>query len=525
MTRQLLQRYADPLILTLLAGVCYLLFFYGLGDIGLLGPDEPRYASVAREMHASGDYVTPRLLGEPWFEKPALLYWMEAIGYSAFGVNEFSARFPSALAASICVFMTYAAGRRLWNRRTGLFAALILATSTGFFAFARAASMDMLLTACLTVALLAFLSGQSAAGRARRLWFYGFYCALGLGVLAKGPVALLLAFTALAVYSVIRRRYREWREWHPEGLALAILVAAPWYIACFWVNGYAFIEMFFINHNLQRFASTIHGHDRPLYFYLPTLLMLTFPWTFMMIPAFRRKFDTTDRLLLLWAVVPIVIFSFAGSKLPGYILPSIPPIAMLCGRAIERSSSRPFRVAVFIEAGTMLFIGVALGFFSQMLDVDPQVSGGLIASVTFGIAALLVAVALWLNPVILAGVNIAMVALAVFIAATFVLPRFDVSDTMRPWSRALPEVVGDDQTVFMYKPARWMEYGMQFYRRSNARGLYSPEELVGVIHGESRIFLIADESTLIELGQIEDIEMQIVQTLGNQTALWAWHSK
>src|SRR5688572_23921908 len=264
-----LHRLNDPLIVLLLGVVCYVFFFHGLGSIGLLGPDEPRYAAVAREMYRSGDYITPRLLGMPWFEKPPLAYWGAAASYAVFGISEFAARFPSALVASVCVFFAYYVVLRLWDRVVALWAALIVASSTGIFVFSRAISMDMPLSACLTLAMLCFLLAHNTTGPSRRRWFYAFYVFLGFGMLAKGPVALLLPALSLTGYLLLRGRSRAWKEWHPEGLILSFLIAAPWYIACAWVNGYEFVQVFFINQNFARFTSTIHGHDRPFYFYLP----------------------------------------------------------------------------------------------------------------------------------------------------------------------------------------------------------------------------------------------------------------
>src|SRR5207237_1209461 len=180
--------YIDPLILIALAALSFFLFFYRLGDIGMLGPDEPRYAGIARNMFQTGDYITPRLNGEGWFEKPPLTYWGAALGYKIFGLNEWGARFPSALAATICVFLLYWCGRKLWDRAVGCLAAAVLASSVGFFAFARAAATDMPLTACLTGALVFFLAGLHDGTTKRRRWFYLSYASLGLGTLAKGPV-------------------------------------------------------------------------------------------------------------------------------------------------------------------------------------------------------------------------------------------------------------------------------------------------------------------------------------------------
>src|SRR5437667_7123152 len=198
-----LRRYFDPIVIAVLAVLSYALFFYGLGSIGLVGPDEPRYAAIAREMLITRDYITPRLYGIPWFEKPPLMYWLAALGYKLFGISEAGARFPSALSATVCVFLIYWCGRKLWDRSVGFLAALVLATSIGGFAFARAASMDMLLTACLTRALVFFLFALNDGTSRRRLWLYKFYASLGLGVLAKGPIAVLLPVLSLAGFLLL----------------------------------------------------------------------------------------------------------------------------------------------------------------------------------------------------------------------------------------------------------------------------------------------------------------------------------
>src|SRR5215472_5307033 len=222
--------YINPLIIVALAVVSYFLFFHKLAGIGMLGPDEPRYAAIARNMLQSGDYITPRLNGETWFEKPVLYYWLGALGYKIFGLNERGARFPSALCATIIVFLVYWCGRKLWNRNVGFFSALILASSVGFFSFARAASTDMALTACLTSALVFFLVGLNDTSPQRRWWFYFFYASLGLGALAKGPVAFLLPALSLLGFLAVRGSWDEWRTWHPEGLWVGLAVALPWYI-------------------------------------------------------------------------------------------------------------------------------------------------------------------------------------------------------------------------------------------------------------------------------------------------------
>lgn len=521
MQRESLRRFNQPAVVLLLLAVCYLFFFYGLGKIGLLGPDEPRYAGVAREMYNTGDYVTPRLYGEPWFEKPPLTYWSSALGFAVFGVTEFGARFGSAAGAAVCVFLTYFVCNRLWGRRIAIWAALILATSTGFFAFSRAASTDMPLTVCLTVALLCFLAANSAGEPDRRWWFYGFYVFLGLGVLAKGPIAWVLPGIALLVFLIQRGGLSAWKQWHPEGILLSLAVALPWYVAATAANGSQLLETFLIEHNFQRFTTTTHGHGQPFYYYGPTLLLLTFPWTFLLLPSLRRALDRLDWVLIWWAAVPVIFFSLSGSKLPGYILPAIPALALLSARAVTVQASPVFRIAVMLEAAFMVLLGVTFGFFSHLLDIDPHVNGMWIAAVLFSLAALLVAAAFWLRPDFVAGLNLLAVTAVVVVAISFVLPRFDLTDTMRPWGDSSQHVLPKSETVYIYKPARWMFYGIQFYRQNNMREISSPEELVYVTKMQPRVFVLAEDRVLPELGRITNVKLDIVRTVGKHTGLWA----
>jgi 4-amino-4-deoxy-L-arabinose transferase-like glycosyltransferase len=520
-----LRPYVDHIIIAVLAVVCYVLFFHALSGIGLVGPDEPRYAAVAREMLKTGDYITPRLYGTAWFEKPPLMYWLAAIGYKIFGVNEAGARFPAAFGGTLTIFLIYWCGRKLWDRSVGFLAALVLASSIGFFAFARAASMDMPLTACLTLALVFFLVAFNDSGPQRRTWFCAFYAALGLGVLAKGPVAVLLPALSLAGFLLLRGKWDDWKSWYPLGLSITAAVALPWFVLCTIANGWEFIQVFIINQNFERFTSTVHGHQRPFYFYIPVLVLLTFPWTFLLISAFRRRFGRNDHILLWWAIVPFVFFSLSQSKLPGYILPIVPSLALLVARELVQPASRPYKVAVFIEAGTMAFIGVAFGFYGTMLNVDPHVSGTLIVTITFTMAGVLCVLALWLKPIFLAGFNVAVIVGLVITATSMVFPRFDITDTMRPWKPALAQIVADDQTVFMYKPPRWAEYGLQYYRSNYMRGIFSAEDLVAVTKAEPRVLCIAEDKSLEELSKVPDIDLEIVHTIGNRTAFWVWHTK
>jgi 4-amino-4-deoxy-L-arabinose transferase-like glycosyltransferase len=346
-----------------------------------------------------------------------------------------------------------------------------------------------------------------------------------LGVLAKGPVAIVLPALSLAVYLLLGSRRNEWKEWYPSYSLAIVLIAAPWYVAVVRENGFAFVRDFLIYQNFERFTSTVHGHPRPFYFYIPVLLMLTFPWTFMLIPTLRRAFDRTDRILLWFAVMPIVFFSLAGSKLPGYILPSVVPIVLLCARSISGVTSRAFRIAVFIEAGMMLFIGVAFGFFGEMLNVDPHISGLRITAICVAIAAGLVVIATWLGPAVLAAYNTAVMAAIVLIATNFVLPRFETTDSMRPWETVLETMIPAQEPVLLFRPSRWMVYGMQYYRFNNMSEVWTPEDLEAVLEDAPKAFFVSDKKGLLEFSQTPGVEIRILTTVGDQSLFQAWRAR
>lgn len=362
-------------------------FFFGLGRLGFLGPDEPRYAEVAREMFAGGDYISTRLCGCLWFEKPALLYWLSATGYRLFGVNELAARLPSALAALATVALLYAALRRLALPRLALAASLVLATSGIFIAYARVATPDMILAATMSAALLAALLFTKASGRARSIYWMLSCLFMGLAVLAKGLVGVVLVLAILAVYFWVAGQLRSvrWRDCL-AGLVVFLAVAGTWYVPVTMRHGWSFIEEFFIRHHFERYTTNEFGHPQPFYFFLLVALAGTAPWAFMLVPAagrlrsLRPRNDNRDSLLTLawvWVAVPLVFFSVSESKLPGYILPIFPALAVIIGAEVERvwqgDRSRALRAALWMTALALAGIGFA---FVIYLHREPIETGG-----------------------------------------------------------------------------------------------------------------------------------------------------
>jgi len=344
--------------------------FFRLGSLPLTGADEPRYARIAEEMYQQGNWVTPLLEGLPWLEKPPLYYWITIPFIALFGNGEAPARLGPALSGVLTAAAIFWLGARLWNCVAGLMGACIILTCVGLAGFARGASTDMPMTACLTVALSILMVATVKDKFA--FWKISVaYIFLGLAVLGKGPVAIVLAGGICLVFWFLDERGGSFRKWRAfAGLAITVAVVGPWFYLAFKQNGYSFLTIFFINHNLTRYVSDIHHHTQPFYYYFPILLGLFFPWTGWLVLLIPKSLSSTirgwrswdSRALFLgsWIVFPLLFFTFSSSKLAGYILPSLPPLALLLSTQISKwqSNKSPLRL---VQAASWTYLIISAG--------------------------------------------------------------------------------------------------------------------------------------------------------------------
>ena len=309
----------------------YFLYFFRLTGTGLLKEDEPRYASIGREMARSGDWITPRLWGQPWFEKPALLYWMTGASFRAGLSSDLAPRLPVALLSVLFLAFFHWFLRREFGERPAWFSTAILATSAWWLAYSYIGVTDLPLSVFFSTAILL---GMIWLRTGTERWLIAAAAALGFAVLAKSlvPLALSIPFAWQA-----RSRWKELLGWKPVGAFLA--VAAPWYALCYFKNGSVFIQTLFWEHQLGRFRSDALGHGQPFWFYLPVLLAALFPWTPALVLLFRPRLysDSIRMFLLLWLVFGLIFFSLSTNKLPGYILPLLPAAAALAGLALAEA--------------------------------------------------------------------------------------------------------------------------------------------------------------------------------------------
>jgi 4-amino-4-deoxy-L-arabinose transferase-like glycosyltransferase len=510
----------------MLAVLAYFLLF-GLtpitgGDrLGLVGADEPRYAQIAREMlaqhstvchnvhakvwphsmkpadmHASyecfvGGTITPILYGKPWLEKPALYYWRAMGFFKEFGISDWSARLPSASATALMVILAFLHLRRF---RPGghLDAALIMISCVAIVAFARGASTDMQLAAPFSIGMLGWYAWYETG---KKYWLFDLYFFVAAATLAKGPVAPLMALAIILLFLGLRREWSALRRtiWIP-GILLYLLMVLPWFIAVQRRNPQFFHE-FFIGHNLERYTSDLYKHHQPVYYFLVVLVLGLMPWTALSLRALWDGFhisiaewkvrhkpqrylghirpgDAFPEFLVLWALFPIVFFSFAGSKLPGYILPSIPPIAILTGDYLFRTRrSRMPGWLLYSHAAITGIVTFVLLLAPQYMRYDRIVPAplALLKSAAFGVlaaAVVILVVRRW------GVVHIRTITLLPLVGLMYFLlvmngNLLDLNYSSRPLARQIAIAAPNIHTIAVQDVRRDITYGLYFYRNEN----------------------------------------------------------
>ena len=369
----------------ILGCICGIVFFANLGGIPFYDKGEPREALVVRDIVLNGNWIFPLKLGQQIPSKPPLFHWVGALASLLWGqMTEATVRFPSALFASLGVFLVFYLGRKLYDPLTGLFGGLILATSIVYQAAAVEARVDMTLTFWLTLTLVLFY-GLYQGFLKNTFWEYAFFLAAGISVLAKGPVSLVLCTLIIAVFLAARRRWDLfWKLASHPGVILAVAVFSLWYGSALWIGGEKFFGLQFVKENVARFVVYGEGgtgHQKPVYYFIPYLFTLGLPWTlllpFGLFDYFRWKNFKDDRDLFLgiWVAVIFVFFSLSAGKRPPYILPLYPPLALLIAVGVRRWQlglhARPggLRIAAWFAAviGAVILLPALSGLIGQDL--------------------------------------------------------------------------------------------------------------------------------------------------------------
>lgn len=322
---------SEALILILLVLLC---FFTGLGMAPLFDVDEGAFSEATREMLESGNYLTTYLNGEPRFDKPILIYWLQALSVRLFGIGEFAFRFPSAAASALWAGAIYLFARRETGRKEAFIATTAMITSLQVTIIGKAAIADALLNCLLAVSMFAIYLYYRER---KRLWILLAFAMIGLGTLTKGPIAILIPLAVSAMFFALEKELRAWIRamFDPAGIMLFLLIVAPWYTLEYLDQGMAFIEGFILKHNVSRFNTPLEQHTGSLWYYFPVVLLGLMPSTGLLVPVAMRLRKLLraplNRFLLLWFAFVFIFFSLSGTKLPHYVIYGYTPIFILFG--------------------------------------------------------------------------------------------------------------------------------------------------------------------------------------------------
>ena len=385
----------DLLGLAVVFGVFYFLY---LGSYPLFTPDEGRYSEVAREMVATGDYITPRVNGVAFLDKPILYYWLQAAAIYVFGVNEWAVRFFPALIGIIGCLVTYACGRQLFNRRTGMLSALILASSPLYFSGAHYANLDLEIAVFISCTLLCFITALQTIAKARTWLLFSAYTFAALAMLTKVLIGVAFPAMIAGAWIILLWRWTLLKKIHlVAGIILFIALVLPWYILAQRANP-EFLHFFFVTQQVTRFLSGAEFNNQlPIWFYAPVVLIGFFPWVIFLVQAIstalkqvwrNRQQHAVELYLLLWIVIIFTFFSIPHSKIISYMLPIFPALALLTGKFIsdhwENAQQASIRLGIVIFTVT----GSLLGWLLLRLAFYP------IENLSLGLRPYLIAIAM-----------------------------------------------------------------------------------------------------------------------------------
>lgn len=432
-----------------------------LNAMPLIDPDEPVYGQTAREMLEAGDWLSPRIYGEFWYDKPPLFYWLEMMSYSLGGISSFTSRLPSALLGMATVGFLYHEGKEMFNKDIAFFSASILVTMLGFLYIGKAAITDMTLVFTLTVAMVSFY----------RQKYYRAYIFCGLALLAKGPVGYAFPALIMLLYIILCRHWHLLREMKiPQGIVLAFAVGLPWYFLMYQAHGDAFLDTFIGYHNITRFAAPEHPGRNSIFLYIPIFLGAILPWTPAIFPALyrlKKKRDPfKDALLfcLIWAAFIFVFFSLSKTQLVTYIAPMFPPVAYILGWYGYRCR---------IEGHTphvVLATALLLGFVMLACNFIPLHENDQFYRIAIHWGSVILACALCLPAFLLwkrhgwAAFFATAITMAVFAWASFafILPKFENHITSKNAVAVLENAYDDRSPLYIEK---FLRPGYAFYGR------------------------------------------------------------
>ncbi|MDA8082218.1 MAG: glycosyltransferase family 39 protein [Nitrospiraceae bacterium] len=507
-----IRSYYLPVLLVIVLTVS----FFRLGAWTLFDVDEAVFAEATKEMVTSGDWLTPTYNGVNRYDKPIFFYWLMAASYKTFGINEFGARFPSALAGVLLCIGLFTFMKRETDAGQASYAVGAFLLSLYFVMYSHAAVTDMTLTLFITFSLLSFyrsLQYASASDRRARLWRYGFYSFSSLAFLTKGLIGIIFPFGIAGLYLLVTEGVGGLGKIvSPGGTALFLLISGPWYAAETAANGREFIDQFFIKHHFRRFTGVISGHEGPWYYYLPVLLLGLLPWIVYLpgglAEAWRdlkhsrqqtRPRHSIGLFALLWFSCILLFFSLSTTKLPNYILPAIPAAVILISFGMTRQSERQIVFSKYFMAAASLLMGVGALAGGRYLARFGLTDTGWIwylAGILFAGAALNTAGALKKKSFHEAGAVLMLSALLLLSFRALPAANNYLQGTLHRFSIYAGANLGEKDDLIVY---RVNKPSIVFYSGHRVKSAGDPAELDRLLQGDTKTVIITKSSEVDEL--------------------------
>ncbi len=503
--------------------------FFGIGAAGLFDLDEGLYATAARQMVESGDWLVPRVGTDAFFDKPPLTYWAQALSMKVFGFTPLAARLPSALAAALTTWLIWQWAKRRELERIGWLALLVYPLCPLTMGLARQAIMDSLLTLWLTLAIFGWIEGYTGDRR----WYLLMSAGAGLATMTKGLIGLLLPGCALVLWILLRRDWAELKRipWLPA-LGIYLLIVLPWHLAVWRMAGELFVREYIVHHHIQRFLGKDFGHVAPFWFYIPILLAGMYPWSafvpiigWQVLSGWRcekEKICCAWAMWAFWAVVVVLFFSLSKSKLPGYVLPAVPALCLLVAVRLHslwtvKNGLRPGEAGLMGFTGLLLSAAFALvGGLGWQWQGSPTatLAGKQLPAEVVGAVAHMAPFALMLSALFLlsglflfarwsstprvVGTGVLFGLLFAFLVGHDGLPRwnrYDIAPLHRLAQSLAPDLDrGAHVLVYAFEPSRpSVRFIMGHTEQIAEPG--NPEQLLQAMQGKSQVCILAEKRT------------------------------
>lgn len=499
------------LLLLVLSGYIY---FFQLEKIALTDPDETFYAQTGKEMLKRGEWMTPYLYNKPQFEKPIFFYWLLVPSYKIFGVNEFAARFPSALFAFLGVVAVYLLGRLIFNNRTGIFSAIALATNLEYLVLANACVTDMVLSTFMLGGVLFFFYAQVR----KKDYFYILSAAsFAFAVLTKGPIFIVLPGFIILTYLAVTKNFAVFKNFKAIlwSAAAFLLIALPWYIIMYKVHANIFMDEFFGFHNITRFLTPEHRTGSQFYYNIPILLGGFFPWS-AFLPLglwhfFKKVFSSKHErrnernymlFILLWLAIIFTFFTISSTKLPTYIFPCFISLALIVGKLwddfLNQHRDKSFlrgMIMSYYFLLTAIAISLVAGYIFIKMDYPDMIPGFLIAGVFLMLGMVLSLIAFVLKRFLAVFLLITYsIALMLYPVTKLALPSLEGYETGRPVSKVIMSYFKEGDIIGCAKDFR---PGVAFYTGIIPVFIENNEGLLNLLQSGRRVWVVIKEKNLV----------------------------